>query len=139
MEEKELQLKDYIDLIFRYKWTILICFITVLCATIIYNFTRPPQYRSGCTFMIEMMDMGLGKSFNQFNMQRKIRPEGFYEAVIKSGKFKTAVAEQLVEQKVFPMTKTEAMSLVNKKLKFTTSKITDLYELEAKTNDPDIA
>ncbi len=141
MEEKELQLKDYIDLIFRYKWTIFISFFAVLGATIIYNFTRPPQYRSGCTFMIEMMDMGLGGGFNsQFNMRRKIRPEGFYEAVVKSRRFKAAVAQRLSEDKVSPISSmTQAFSFVEDNLKLTTSKITDLYELEAKTHDPYLA
>ncbi len=135
MQDKELQLKDYIDLMFRYKWTILLSFLIVMVAAFVYNFKRPPVYRSSCVFMIEMTDVGLG-GMEQFTMTRKIRPEGFYEAVIKSRKFREQVAQKMIKNDIVPITMDEALLLVENNLILSTSKISDLYELEAKTNDP---
>jgi len=138
MEENERQLKDYIELLFRYKWTILISFIVVLGASIFYNFSRAPVYSSSCTFMIEMRDVGLGGFEERFTMTRQFRPEEFYEAVVKSRKYRSQVAQELVENKVFPITPDDALSLVVNNLTLTASKITNMYELEAKTKNPDL-
>ncbi|MDW7680886.1 MAG: Wzz/FepE/Etk N-terminal domain-containing protein, partial [bacterium] len=135
MQEKELQLKDYIDLTFRYKWIILLSFLSVLTASIVYNFSRKPVYRSSCVFMIEMTDVGVG-ALEQFAMTRKIRPQGFYEAVIESRKFRNQVVQEMIKNDVVPITEDEALSLVINNLTLSTSKISDLYELEVKTYDP---
>ena len=135
MHDKEWSIRDYIELVFRYKWTIILSFIIVFGASIIYNFCRTPVYRSICVFMIEMTDVGVG-ALEQFSMTRKIRPQGFYEAVIKSRKFRDQVVQEMIENDVVPITEDEASLLVTNNLTLSTSKISELYELEAKTNDP---
>ncbi|MBT4575007.1 MAG: AAA family ATPase [Candidatus Cloacimonetes bacterium] len=44
--ENEINLKDYLEIVFHYKWLILIIFITVLLATIAYSFTQDPIYKA---------------------------------------------------------------------------------------------
>jgi polysaccharide biosynthesis transport protein len=137
MEENERQLKYYIELLFRYKWTILLSFFIVFGATLVYNFSRALVYSSSCTFMIEMRDVGIGGFEDQFTMMRKFKPDGFFEAIVESRKFRNLVSQELVENDEFSLTPDDALDLVKNNLTLTASKITNMYELEAKTNDAD--
>jgi len=138
MEENERQLKDYIELLFRYKWTILLSFVIVFGATLVYNFSRAPVYSSSCTFMIEMRDVGIGGFEDQFTMMRQFKPEGFFEAIVESRKFRSQVAQELVKNEIFPLTLDETFDLVKNNLTLTASKISNMYALEAKTIDPEL-
>ena len=137
MKEKEIKLTDYIDFIFRYKWTIMITAISVLIITLIVTFTRPPIYRSSCTFMIETSDYGINQ-FAQLGTVNKVRPMGFYQAVIRSRKFKDNVAQTLTQNDSTVITIGEAYAFVNNNLILRTSVIAGMYELESKTNTPSL-
>ena len=135
MQQKEIKLTDYIDFVFRYKWTIIITAVAVLIITLMATFTRPLIYRSSCTFMIETTDFGVNK-FNQFGLVDKVRPMGFYQAVIRSRKFRDNVAQTLAQNDSTVVTIGEAYALVKENLSLRSSVIAGMYELEAKTNDP---
>ena len=135
MQQKEIKLTDYIDFVFRYKWTIILITLAVLIITLILTFTRPPIYRSSCTFMIETTDYGINK-YNQFGLVDKMRPMGFYQAVIRSRKFRDNVAQILTQNDSAVVSIGEAYALVNDNLSLRSSVIAGMYELEAKTNNP---
>ena len=137
MQEKEIKLTDYIDFLFRYKWTIIICTLAILVSTLIFTLTQAPIYRSSSTFMIEMTDVGMNK-FDQFSFVNKVRPMGFYQAVIKSRKFQENVAQELIKNDTVSVTLREAFKLVKENLSLRSSVISEMYELDAQTNDPQV-
>jgi len=135
MQEKEIKLTDYIDFLFRYKWTIIICTLVILVSTLVFTLVQAPVYRSSSTFMIEMTDVGVNR-FEQFSFVNKVRPMGFYQAVIKSRKFRVNVAQKLIKNDTVSVTLGEALKLVKENLSLRSSVISEMYELEAQTNDP---
>jgi capsular exopolysaccharide synthesis family protein len=138
MQEKEIKLTDYVDFIFRYKWTILLTTLAVFIIIIIFTLTRPSVYKSSCTFMIEMTDVSTNK-FDQLSLSSKVRPMGFYQAVIKSRKFRENVAQKLEINDSTTINFIEAISLVINNLSLQSSVISGMYELGANTNDPIIS
>ena len=135
MQEKEIKLTDYIDFLFRYKWTIIICTLAILVSTLVFTLLQAPVYKSSCTFMIEMTDVGMSR-FDQLALVNKVRPMGFYQAVVKSRRFRLNVAEDLANNDSTSVTLGEALSLVKNNLSLRSSVISEMYELEARTNDP---
>ncbi|MDZ7721920.1 MAG: Wzz/FepE/Etk N-terminal domain-containing protein [candidate division KSB1 bacterium] len=49
-EHKEWKLEDYLDLVLRRRWLILIVFVLVAGVTAFYALSRPEQYASSITF-----------------------------------------------------------------------------------------
>jgi uncharacterized protein involved in exopolysaccharide biosynthesis len=52
-EEKQISLEDYIDIVWRRKWLILLSFVLVLASTAYFTFTRPPTYEAASILMVE--------------------------------------------------------------------------------------
>ncbi|MBL7066939.1 MAG: hypothetical protein ISS29_03660, partial [Candidatus Marinimicrobia bacterium] len=45
-QEKEVSLQDYLRIIYRGRWIILISFLLIMAATVYFTFTSPPVYES---------------------------------------------------------------------------------------------
>jgi len=88
--------------------------------------------------MIEMTDVS-SKKFDQLSLTTKVRPMGFYHAVIKSRKFRENVAQKLANNDSTSITFSEALSHVKNNLSLKSSVISGMYELGAETNDPIIS
>lgn len=55
-EEQPLHLTDYIRIIYRGRWLIILSFLTVFAATVIYTFTADPVYEASSVLLIETND-----------------------------------------------------------------------------------
>ena len=51
-QENEVSLQDYLRIIYRGRWIIVISFILVMAATVYYTFTAPPEYESSTLLML---------------------------------------------------------------------------------------
>src|ERR1700690_4304743 len=54
IRRNEPTLTDYITMMFRGKWIILLCLILVLAASVVYTFTTSPVYESNSLVLIDM-------------------------------------------------------------------------------------
>ena len=55
-EEQPLHLTDYIRIIYRGRWLIILSFLAVFTATVIYTFTTAPTYEASTVLLIESND-----------------------------------------------------------------------------------
>ncbi|MBC8491038.1 MAG: hypothetical protein H8D42_00575, partial [Candidatus Marinimicrobia bacterium] len=51
-QEKEVSLQDYLRIIYRGRWIILISFLLIMAATVYFTFTSPPVYESSALLML---------------------------------------------------------------------------------------
>lgn len=51
-QEKEVSLQDYLRIIYRGRWIILISFLLIMVATVYFTFTSPPVYESSALLML---------------------------------------------------------------------------------------
>ena len=52
-EEQEVSLQDYIRVLYRYRWLILVSFFVIFAGTVWYTFTTQPIYEASATIMIK--------------------------------------------------------------------------------------
>ena len=80
-EEQQLTLQDYLSIIYRGRWIIIISFLAVMISTIYFTFTAKPVYESSATVMIkqegsvqqQLFDVGsFMKQETMINNQREI-------------------------------------------------------------------
>lgn len=139
---QEVTFRDYIDLILRRKWTIIISFFVVFSAAVYYNFTQPPIYESVATFIIESNEPVI-PLMNGVKMSEPARPFEFYHAVVTSRVFREKAARQiradLADSANLNITHTDAWNLLVHSLDVINPEYSDFVELHAKANDPQVA
>lgn len=52
-DEQTVHLRDYLRVLYRGRWIILLSFVTVVAATAYFSFTMPPTYEAECMVMVE--------------------------------------------------------------------------------------
>jgi len=52
-EEQQLTLQDYLRILYRGRWIIIISFILVMLVTVYITFTTPPEYQASATVLVE--------------------------------------------------------------------------------------
>ncbi len=52
-EEPEVHLRDYIDILLRHRWVILVCLLVIPATVLLYTMTETPLYQSTATLIIE--------------------------------------------------------------------------------------
>ncbi|MCF7828774.1 MAG: polysaccharide biosynthesis tyrosine autokinase [Candidatus Marinimicrobia bacterium] len=52
-EEEQVSLQDYIRVLYRYRWLIILSFVVILTGTVWYTFTTQPIYEASTTIMIK--------------------------------------------------------------------------------------
>lgn len=142
IEIKEVTLRDYIDLLLRRKWTVIVSFVLVFSIAIYHNFSQPPVYESMATFMIENQDPMI-PLVGGVKMSEPARPFEFYNAVVTSRIFREKAVEeviiQLQDSARIELPKEEAWGLLSNNLTVHNPEYSDFIELHAKANDPKIA
>lgn len=139
---KEVTLRDYIDLILRRKWTIVLAFVVVFSAAVYYNFTQPPVYESAATFIIENSEPML-PMLSGMKMSEPARPFEFYQAIITSRIFRETVSKDikqtLADSFGIYLSELDVWTLLSKNLAVTNPEYSDFVELNARANDPQVA
>ncbi|HPR89670.1 MAG TPA: polysaccharide biosynthesis tyrosine autokinase [bacterium] len=69
-QERQLTLRDYLRILFRSRWIILISFLAVVTATLYYTFTAEPKYEASAKIMVEQQG-GVGQSLFDFSTMMK--------------------------------------------------------------------
>jgi polysaccharide biosynthesis transport protein len=138
MEEKETNIYDYLGVVIRYKWTIIISLLIVLISTIYYSLTQPAEYESIATFIIESSDVVFPGAQNM-KMKETARPFDFYKAIVSSRSFQNRATSALVDSSsklpYQKLTQAEAYLLI-KNLDIANMEYSDFVELKAKANTP---
>jgi tyrosine-protein kinase Etk/Wzc len=141
-EIKEVTLQDYLDLLLRRKWTVLVAFVVIFSASVYYNFSQPPVYESVATFIIESSEPMI-PMLSGVKMAEPARPFEFYNAVVTSRIFREVAAQQIMESLAdsarISISHLEAASLLKTNLSVTNPEYSDFIELHAKANDPQVA
>jgi tyrosine-protein kinase Etk/Wzc len=139
-EEKQVGLEDYIDIVWRRKWIILLAFVSVLASTTYFTFTRPPTYEAASILMVEAEEgMNLldprGSLFGSL-----AKPVEFFERIMESPSYRDQVALKVTEQLRNPhgilLPMDEALVLVEYNLSLHTSKTSDFLEIKASADSP---
>ncbi len=139
-EEKQVSLEDYIDIVWRRKWLILLSFVLVLASTAYFTFTRPPTYEAASILMVEAEEgMSLldprGSLFGSL-----AKPVEFFERVMESPSYRDQVAlevtQRLRNQHGILLPTNEALELIADNLSLNTSKTSDFLEIKAEAGSP---
>ncbi|MCK5327874.1 MAG: polysaccharide biosynthesis tyrosine autokinase [Candidatus Latescibacteria bacterium] len=139
-DEKQVGLEDYIDIVWRRKWIILLAFVSVLTSTTYFTFTRPPTYEAASILMVEAEEgMNLldprGSLFGSL-----AKPVEFFERIMESPSYRDRVALKVTEQLRNPygilLPMDEALELVKYNLSLNTSKTSDFLEIKASAGSP---
>ena len=136
---EEWALKDYISLIVRRKWIILIVFVIAFSGALYYHFNQPPVYKVTSTFTIESGDMN-GLKQAQVLIDDKSRSFGFYETLVNSKIYQQRVYEAAAQDTILQ----EALKLydgisLKDNLSLLETEYQDLFALEVTACDPSIA
>ena len=91
-DAQEWGVKDYLSLIIRRKWIILLVFFVTFCGASVYHFTRPPEYNASSTFTIEGENVA-GLSATSLVGEDQSRSFGFYKTLVNSKIFENRVRE----------------------------------------------
>ncbi|MBN2200815.1 polysaccharide biosynthesis tyrosine autokinase [bacterium] len=99
-EEQQLSLKEYMRMIVRGKWIILICFLTVFAGTVYYTYTAHPVYEASAMVMIKD-DAGIRRQLFQVTniMQQESRINNQVE-ILKSLTLAESVIQSLQQSPV---------------------------------------
>ncbi|MDM7925916.1 MAG: polysaccharide biosynthesis tyrosine autokinase [bacterium] len=99
-EEQQLSLKEYLRMIIRGKWIILICFLTVFTGTVYYTYTAHPVYEASAMVMIKD-DAGIRRQLFQVTniMQQESRINNQVE-ILKSLSLAESVIQSLQQSPV---------------------------------------
>ncbi|MFO7890472.1 MAG: polysaccharide biosynthesis tyrosine autokinase [bacterium] len=139
--KKELTLQDYIQLIVRRRWEILISAGGILIITFIFLITRPPIYESTSTFMLESKELSFTEKGMGFTEQT--RPLGYYEAVMKSRIFRSRLLNTMLKDTLLKNEEevnTEQLRLaIQENIRLTTSEYSEFIELKARAHVPVLA
>lgn len=139
-EEKQVRIEDYIDIVLRRKWIILLSFVSVLASTAYFTFTRPPTYEAVSILMVEAE-----KGMNLLNPKGALfgplaKPVEFFERIMKSPSYREQVALKVTQQLRNPhgilLSMDEALGLVKYNLSLNTSKTSDFLEIKAQADSP---
>ena len=106
MEEEEIHLYDFLEVILRRKWIVIIFFVTLVTAVTIYTYKMTPIYKSDGTILIEDKDSWEGRNIlTEFAGQRSSKIQSNIE-VIKSRTNAEKVVKKLhYDQKVFDISR----------------------------------
>lgn len=141
-EIKEVTLQDYIDLLLRRKWTVIVAFVVIFSAAVYYNFSQPPVYESVSTFIIESNEPML-PMLTGVKMAEPARPFEFYNAVVTSRIFREVAAQKIVESLAdsagISISHQEAALLLKNSLKVVNPEYSDFIEMHVSANDPQVA
>lgn len=96
LNNKEASLKDYLAILYRGRWIILIAFLVTLAAVTYYTFTTPPVYEASTIIMIDEKQ-GMGESLFDvagFSQQRTLINNQV--EILKSRSLNQSVLERLL-------------------------------------------
>jgi len=106
-------LRDYITMMLRGKWIILLCLTVVLAVTVVYTFTRNPMYESSAMVLIDMKgpngSLPFSLDINGTATLNKITNE---LEILKSGSMAQAAAQKLLEKKTLPPDNATPISII---------------------------
>jgi len=69
-QERQLTVHDYLRVLYRGRWVILVSFLSVLAATLYYTFTAEPEYEASAKLMVEQQS-GVSQSLFDFSTMMK--------------------------------------------------------------------
>jgi tyrosine-protein kinase Etk/Wzc len=90
------RLKDYISVIIRRRWVILISLLSICASTFYYVYTIEDIYESFSVLVIEEEQT----SFNQLLEQRSGRPLSFYQGILNSRTFMEMVMDSIGRERL---------------------------------------
>ncbi len=106
-EEEALNLQDYLQIILRRKWIVLISFFIVFVTAVIYTIKSPPVYEATSTVLVNTQSKGQGglMLFDPTGLGITQNLNNELE-ILKSRSVASEVAKKLLEQRYYPDTKT---------------------------------
>lgn len=95
-EEKEVSLHEILEILFKNKWVILVCFIVVLAGVSLYTLRQDPEYEAQSTVMVntQQTNPALGEMLGFDTFNRNVANE---IEIIKSRTIALGVARQLID------------------------------------------
>ncbi len=142
----EWTLQDYINIVQRRLWLIVVVFALVLSATLVYVLSRDKIYESGTTFVIENSDSELqsllgNTRFGYWQDQERAQQIEFFQAVIASRTYNEMVQERVAADSVLRRLRVpdKEIDLALASISLVSSAKTDLMFLRAEALNPTVA
>ncbi|HON09505.1 MAG TPA: polysaccharide biosynthesis tyrosine autokinase [Chitinispirillaceae bacterium] len=129
--------KDYLAVIFRRHWIIVLSFLSVFLSTVYYVFQIEDIYESSSTLVIEEHSAVVNQ---MINVNRNL---SFYEGILASRTFLQSVLDSIGMnnfERVFPrITKDEALKYIQNSLSLRKTTFTSFLNLVARAKTSDLA
>ena len=142
IQEEGNDLTYYLNLLLRRRFSFLLVFVLIFGGTLTYNFTRPPEYRSSSTFVVDTKDFGFDPMAG-INLTTTVKPFGFYEALIKSRIFRERVRQLVLENSSLTINgdikEEDLIKIINDNISIRTEEYSELITLNARAYSPYVA
>lgn len=136
--EVERGLKDYLGIIIRRKWIVILSFLCTFLSTIYYVYKIEDIYEAYSTLVIEEPNAYLNQP-----MMVNVRSLSFYEGILSSRSFLESVLESIglqSFQQVFPkITREEAVQYIHQNISLRKTVFTSFLNLNVRVNSKDLA
>ena len=131
-------IKDYISVVFRRKWIILISFLSVLLSTIYYVYQLKDEYQAYSTLVIEEQNVIVNQMMNVSS-----RSLSFYEGILNSRSFIQSVLDSIgleTFRRTFPkVTRDQALSYIQTNITLQKTTFTSFLNLKSRAATKELA
>jgi capsular exopolysaccharide synthesis family protein len=151
-EERQVTLNDYLRILIRRKWLIILTFLSFLGAAVGFSFLATPVYEAATTIMIEKEGGVEDHIFSVSTFMKKevaiktqveilksrTLAEGVVDAILSSPD-KKAFENMMTGKNGIPLTRSQIAKSLQSNLKVTPIRDTDLIEVKVTAKDPRMA
>jgi polysaccharide biosynthesis transport protein len=143
IQQQEITIRDYFEMILRKRLFIVLCFITVFSITAAITLTRPLKYIATSIFTVELEDKYSFGPGQYSGLGRTGRSADFYGAVLNSSTFQRRIVELARQDSVLNSIPEfhiqDVISLISKNLSLGMTSESDLSSLSLIASNPIIA
>jgi tyrosine-protein kinase Etk/Wzc len=141
MQTQEIRLQDYIGVVYRKKWTVILSFVMVLGISLYYAISTPPVFISSATVKIDTRT--LNTRGDGAVVQTSVQPVEYYDRIFKTGIFKKEVLDTLsADMGIWVIAQRENVllaDLVEHNLKLETDEVQTFFRITATASHPELA
>lgn len=139
MQSHEIRLQDYISVVYRKKWAVIISTVLVLGISIYYALSKPPVYISSATVQIDTRTLNPSGEV----VQRITQPVAYYDRIFRTGIFQKEVLDSLsahvAVQAIAQREQVSLGDLVRYNLSLQADEVQGFFKITASASHPDLA
>ncbi len=140
MQGTEIRLQDYIGVVYRKKWILMLSFVLVLGIALYDAFTTPPVYISSATVKIDTRT--LSTAGDGAAVRAVAQSVDYYDRIFRTGIFRNELLDSLSADEASIIAQNQNLSLENLvafNLSLDADAVQSFFRITASASDPDLA